>query len=115
MRRLIFALGVLLGLTALLSAGSTLLARTAGVQAQPLSINSSVKSQVGSVETHGDASVPAITNVCTYAVSQSTGTLVPGTSDIGNHCFVACTTPIDLPFSYQLYDMTFTSANVGST
>src|SRR2546423_12036584 len=102
MRRLIFALGVLVGLTALLSAGSPLLAQTerSDASAQPPSTDLLAKSQV---RPKGDpVSGPAITDVCTYAVSQSTGTLVPGTFDTGNNCFVACTTTIDLPFSYQL-------------
>jgi sugar lactone lactonase YvrE len=38
-----------------------------------------------------------------YAVSTATGaTLVPGTTDTGNHC-VDCQTQITLPFSYSLY------------
>jgi N-acetylneuraminic acid mutarotase len=38
---------------------------------------------------------------------------VPGTTDIGNHC-EDCVTNVSLPFAYQLYDQTFTSANVSS-
>ena len=36
-----------------------------------------------------------------------------GDTDIGNHC-IDCTTTITLPFSFRLYDRTFTSANVSS-
>ena len=50
-----------------------------------------------------------------YAISQSTGSIVPGTTDVGNHCdFIGCTTGINLPFPFTLYDRTFTSAYVGS-
>ncbi len=49
-----------------------------------------------------------------YAVASSTGAvIVPGTVDIGNHCD-DCTTSVALPFSYKLYDQTFTTANVDS-
>src|ERR1700682_2119467 len=49
-----------------------------------------------------------------YFVTSSTGaSIVPGTSDAGNHCD-DCTTTITLPFSYTLYDQTFTSAIVSS-
>lgn len=54
--------------------------------------------------------VPSIT----YTVSQSTGAaIVPGTTDSGNHCD-DCTTPINLPFPYTLYDQTFTTATISS-
>jgi hypothetical protein len=50
----------------------------------------------------------------TYTFHQQTGaTIVPGTTDVGNHCD-DCTTLISLPFAYQLYGTTFTSANVSS-
>ena len=42
-----------------------------------------------------------------------TGTIVPGTTDIGNHIDDG-TTAITLPFSYQLYGQTFTGANISS-
>jgi hypothetical protein len=49
-----------------------------------------------------------------YTITQSTGaTLVPGTTDIGNHCD-DCTTTITLPFAYSLYGVSFTNANVSS-
>jgi hypothetical protein len=48
-----------------------------------------------------------------YTFTSGTGTLVPGTTDTGNHCD-DCTTAISLPFSVTLYDQTFTSATVGS-
>ena len=55
------------------------------------------------------------TPACTpnYTFTSGTGTLVPGTTDTGNHCD-DCTTAISLPFSVTLYDQTFTSATVGS-
>jgi len=48
-----------------------------------------------------------------YTISQIGGSIVPGTTDTGNHADDG-TTPITLPFSYTLYDQTFTTANVDS-
>jgi hypothetical protein len=47
-----------------------------------------------------------------YTIDQIGGSIVPGMMDIGNHC-LSCTTPITLPFSYTLYDRTYTVVNVG--
>lgn len=50
----------------------------------------------------------------TYVAKQSANAaIVPGTTDIGNHCD-DCTTVITLPFNYQFYDTVFTSVIVGS-
>src|SRR5580765_2977495 len=43
-----------------------------------------------------------------YTIAQIGGSIVPGTTDIGNHGDDTVTT-IALPFSYALYDQTFTS------
>ena len=48
-----------------------------------------------------------------YVITQIGGSIVPGTTDTGNHIDDG-TTPITLPFSYTLYDQTFTTANVDS-
>ncbi len=48
-----------------------------------------------------------------YAISSSTGTIVPGTTDIGNHCD-DCVTAVSLPFPVKLYNSTFTTVNLGS-
>jgi len=48
-----------------------------------------------------------------YTITQIGGSIVPGTTDSGNHCD-DCTTAVTLPFSYSLYDQTFTVANVDS-
>src|SRR5215831_8604042 len=48
-----------------------------------------------------------------YQVTAGTGAIVPGTTDIGNHADDAITM-ISLPFPYQLYNATFTTANVDS-
>ena len=50
---------------------------------------------------------------CQIAITQITGTIVPGTTDIGNHGDDTVTT-IALPFPYTLYDQTFTSVNLSS-
>jgi Tol biopolymer transport system component len=49
-----------------------------------------------------------------YAFTPSNGaSIVPGTTDVGNHCD-DCVTAIALPFTYQLYDQSFTTAYVSS-
>jgi len=48
-----------------------------------------------------------------YALTQIGGSIVPGTTDTGNHGDDAVTT-IGLPFSYSLYDQTYTSINISS-
>jgi hypothetical protein len=49
----------------------------------------------------------------TYTVIQIDDSIVPGTTDIGNHCD-ACVTNVALPFPYTLYDHTYTSVNLSS-
>ena len=58
---------------------------------------------------------PTPTAPCTagYTYTISSGTLVSGTDDIGNHCY-ACVTTITLPFPVSLYGRDFTTANVDS-
>jgi hypothetical protein len=48
-----------------------------------------------------------------YVVIPATGTIVPGTSDMGNHCN-DCVTTITLPFAATLYDQQFSTALIGS-
>jgi hypothetical protein len=48
-----------------------------------------------------------------YNISQSTGTIQPGTTNVGNNCD-DCTTAITLPFPVRFYGVTYTSANVGA-
>ncbi|HUS17063.1 MAG TPA: kelch repeat-containing protein, partial [Chloroflexia bacterium] len=48
-----------------------------------------------------------------YTYTVSTGTIVPGTTDIGNHTDDGATF-IALPFSYTLYDQAFAGVNAGS-
>src|SRR5437773_4234192 len=57
---------------------------------------------------------PTPTATCgQYTISQIGGSIVPGTTDIGNHGDDTVVT-IALPFSYTLYDQTFTSINLSS-
>jgi hypothetical protein len=57
---------------------------------------------------------PKILSSTDYSITTSTGaSIVPGTSDTGNY-FDDGTTLISLPFSYQLYDTTFTSVEISS-
>ena len=48
-----------------------------------------------------------------YLTTTGTDTIVPGTTDTGNHCD-DCATSIALPFPVAVYGQTFTTANVGS-
>src|SRR5438552_907422 len=48
-----------------------------------------------------------------YTISQITASIVPGTTDTGNHGDDTVVT-IALPFSYTLYDQTFSSINLSS-
>ena len=48
-----------------------------------------------------------------YTIAQIGGSIVPGTTDIGNHGDDTVVT-VALPFSYSLYDQTFTTINLSS-
>jgi hypothetical protein len=48
---------------------------------------------------------------CQYVITQGTDRIVPGDTDIGNHCD-GCDTFIPLPFDFQLYGTTYTEVNV---
>jgi hypothetical protein len=48
-----------------------------------------------------------------YVTTTDTGSIVPGTTDVGNHCD-DCATPIAFPFPITLYGYTFTTANVSA-
>ena len=48
-----------------------------------------------------------------YTITQIAGSIVPGTTDIGNHCD-DCVNTIALPFSYTLYDQAYNAINLSS-
>ena len=48
-----------------------------------------------------------------YVATTGTGSIVPGTTDTGNHCD-DCATAITFPFPVTLYGYTFTTANVSA-
>jgi hypothetical protein len=48
-----------------------------------------------------------------YVITPGTDTIFPGTTDIGSHCD-DCDTAITLPFTFTLYDQTYTSVNASS-
>ena len=48
-----------------------------------------------------------------YGITSGTDTIVPGTTDTGNHCD-DCNTVVSLPFSFTLYGQTYNSVNVSS-
>ena len=57
---------------------------------------------------------PTLCGQGNYAITPTTGaTIVPGTTDTGNHC-IDCTTIVNLPFAFQLYDQVFNRARVDS-
>ncbi len=62
------------------------------------------------------APTPGACATTNYVIAQSSGAqIVPGTTDVGNHCNLSgCVTGINMPFPFTLYDRTFTSAYVGS-
>jgi hypothetical protein len=51
---------------------------------------------------------------CQYVITNGIDTIVPGATDIGNHC-LNCGTLITLPFPFLLYDHTFNAVTVSST
>jgi hypothetical protein len=67
----------------------------------------------GNAAFSGDYSVEGCPPQDHYDIQQIGGSIVPGTTDTGNHIDDG-TTPITLPFPYTLYDQTYTSANVDS-
>src|SRR5205807_568575 len=48
-----------------------------------------------------------------FTIIQIGGSIVPGTTDTGNHCD-DCTTLVSLPFPFTLYDQVFTAVNLSS-
>jgi hypothetical protein len=48
-----------------------------------------------------------------YVITPGTGGIVPGDTDIGNHCD-ECDTFLPLPFNFQLYGTTYAGVNVSS-
>ncbi len=59
------------------------------------------------------SATPTCTPGNQYVIAQIGGSIVPGTTDIGNHGDDTVTT-IALPFPYTLYDQAFTSINLSS-
>jgi hypothetical protein len=58
--------------------------------------------------------LPTVVSCSNYTYTTTlSGTLVPGTTDVGNHCD-DCSVPITLPFPVNLYDGTFTNATLSS-
>ncbi len=56
---------------------------------------------------------PTVCPGANYAISQTAGTIVPGTTDTGNHCD-DCDTLIALPFAFKVYDQTLSTVYVSS-
>jgi hypothetical protein len=64
--------------------------------------------------TLGLLAFPALAGAVDYVTNTSTGaSIVPGTTDIGNHCD-DCTTTITLPFPVSIYGTSLTSVDAGS-
>ena len=63
--------------------------------------------------TNTPSPTPTVCGGGQYLITPATGTVVPGTTDIGNHCD-DCSTLITLPFAYSLYDHRYTQARVTS-
>src|SRR5262249_7961445 len=60
-----------------------------------------------------DTPTPTPTPICQYVVTSTTGVIVPGTVDTGNHGDDVTTT-IALPFPVTFYDQTFTNITISS-
>src|SRR5947207_768042 len=67
----------------------------------------------GNAAFSGNYSVQGCTPADHYTITQIGGSIVPGTTDIGNHGDDQVTT-VALPFSYTLYDQTFNAVNLSS-
>jgi hypothetical protein len=67
----------------------------------------------GNAAFSGDYTVEGCAAPDHYDIAQIGGSIVPGTTDIGNHGDDAVTT-IALPFSYTLYDTVFNAINLSS-
>ena len=63
--------------------------------------------------TNTPSPTPTVCGGGQYLITPATGTVVPGATDIGNHCD-DCSTLITLPFAYSLYDHSYTQARVTS-
>jgi hypothetical protein len=61
----------------------------------------------------GGCATPTPTPCSTYVTTTSSSAIMPGTTDIGNHCD-DCATAITLPFPVDLYQQLFTSVNASS-
>ena len=95
---LVFFAGVLLALFAASSPGGPR-------EAKPPTLTRPINGVIGGNGTDG---------ANCYTITSGTDTIVPGTTDTGNHC-VWCETPITLPFPFVLYDQTFNAVNVSSS
>src|SRR4029077_2284333 len=75
----------------------------------------SVTSTPTATATHTPTATPTATCAggSQYTIAQIGGSIVPGTTDTGNHGDDTVVT-IALPFSYTLYDQSFTSINLSS-
>ena len=69
---------------------------------------------VASAETLDPCIPSVVCNPCPpYTTTTGAGVIVPGTTDIGNHCD-DCPTAITLPFPFTFYGTTYTAANASS-
>jgi hypothetical protein len=98
---LVFFAGALLALFATSAPG-----RTRRGEAKPPALTPLATSAIGGDGADG-------TN-CQYTITFGTNTIVPGTTDTGNHC-AWCDTIINLPFPFVLYDHTFNAVMVNSS
>jgi hypothetical protein len=65
--------------------------------------------EASATPTNTPSPTPPVCIAGNYVVAEATGAaIVPGTTDIGNHCD-ECATEITLPFPFTLYDQAFTT------
>src|SRR3712207_499283 len=96
-------------LALLLALGLSTTGAWADAPAQASDSSLSAGKQLGA----GATSTPDPTCDPDYTVAVSTGTIVPGTTDLGNHCD-NCTTPLNIPFRYYLYNSWYLNPRVSS-
>ncbi len=66
-----------------------------------------------STSTNTPTPVPTCGVGSDYVITSGAGAIVPGTTDIGNHCN-SCITVLTLPFTYNFYGLPFNTANISS-
>src|SRR3954453_6835539 len=111
-RKLRWVTFALASLALLFLAGFSAIGRS---EARAAGMTEQVSSSITGAGKLGPNDTPTVAPTCgpDYTVITSTGPIDPGGTDIGNHC-VNCTTLINLPFRYYLYNSWYNTARASS-